>query len=158
MNKELYGREFLLPDNIIQHIKTAISTYGNIDGFNRANNLLNTGKVNYNQLKRILHDMKYMDKVNQQGTYNLYGGELLEKWGTALLYGERQQIKNRKQSYKRSEEISGIGARNNAYLKSHSRNDLTTAPNTDFLKTNSEKNSVSSLKLNEEINKIKRLM
>jgi len=158
MNKELYGREFLIPDNIKQYIQKSISLYGNIDGINRAKNLIATGKVNYNQLKRILHDMKYMDKVNQKGTYDLYGGELLEKWGTSLLYGQRQQIKNRKESYKRSEEISGIGARNNAYLKTHSKDNINSTPNTDFIKNNSDKNSVSSLKLNEDIKKMKRLM
>ena len=153
------GREFDIPDNIIQHLATKLSqNQSDSDGSMRTRNLLQTKKVNYNQLKRILHDMKYMDKTNESVKYELYGGELMEKWGNQILHSERGQIQNRKDSRQRADNIGGIdGMRKNSHLSSHTKKERSTTP-LNMMKSNSDKTSVSSLslsKLFEQLTKIK---
>lgn len=159
MNKELMGREFDIPENIIQHLATKLSqNSSDTDGSMRTRNLLQSKKVNYNQLKRILHDMKYMDKTNESVKYELYGGELMEKWGNQILHSERGQIENRKDSRQRADNIGGInGMRKNSHLSSHTKKESSTTP-LNMMKSNSDKTSVSSLslsKLFEQLTKIK---
>jgi len=161
MNKELMGREFNLPENIIQHLATKLSQYSSdTDGTMRTKNLLQTKKVNYNQLKRILHDMKYMDKTNESVKYELYGGELMEKWGSQILHLERGQISDRKDSRQQADNIGAInGMRKNSHLSTHKKKDSYKSP-INTMKSNSEKTSVSSLslsKLFEELTKSKKL-
>lgn len=162
MNSELMGKQYDLPENIIQHLQTKLSQCSNeTPGRDRATNLLQSKTVNYNQLKRILHDMKYIDRTNESVKYELYGGDLMEKWGTSVLNGDRTQIDNRKNSRKRADDISGInGMRKNSYLSSHSKKESDVSP-VNAIKSNSDKTSVSSLSVSglfEEINKIKKLM
>ncbi len=162
MNSELMGKEYNLPDHVIQHLQTKASQCSkDTPGLDRAVNLLQSRKVNYNQLKRILHDMKYIDKTNEAVKYDLYGGEVLEKWGTEVLGGDRGQIDSRKDSRKRADDIGGIsGMRKNSHLSSHSKKQKMTSP-VNTLKSNSDKTSVSSLSVKglfEEIDRIKNLM
>jgi hypothetical protein len=71
MNSELQGREYDLPLNLIQHLNVQLgASSDNTEGVNRAKNLIQSGKVNYGQLKRILHDLKSVDKVKDSKTYN----------------------------------------------------------------------------------------
>lgn len=148
MNKDLKDREFLLPDNIKLHLQQQLSNKGaDFEGIKRARNLLNDGKVNYGQLKRIVHDIKNIDKNKEFDKYNLYGGELMEKWGNTILDTERDFVKSRKESKKRSDVIGSItGERKNAFLSTHTKKQSMIPP-LNPIKSNSEKSSVSSLKL-----------
>lgn len=161
MNKELEGRTFDIPDNVKEHIKKFSGQGNSANGGSRAYNLLTTGKVTYGQLKRLLHDMKYMDKINNPLQYNLYGGDPMEKWGTTHLNGERQMIKDRKSSRKTADDIGAItGERSNAYLSSHTKKDNYVPPRNQ-MKSNSDKTAVSPIitgSIFEEINRIKQLM
>lgn len=159
MNSELQGREYELPENVIRHLNVQLSTSSNdTQGINRAKNLIQTGKVNYGQLKRILHDLKSVDKVNNPQTYNLYGGEPMETFGWSVLPQDRDQITNRKEGRKNADEMGGItGERKNSYLKKHSKKpDF--LPNLNMVKNNSLKPTISSFGLFEQIERIKKLM
>jgi hypothetical protein len=120
---------------------------GDIEGIKRARNLVNTGTVNYGQLKRIIHDLKSVNKNTDITKYNLYGGEVMERWGNSTLDGERDLIRGRKQSKKRSDNIGAItGERGNSFLSSHTKK-TSFLPPTNVMKSNSDVNSISSLKL-----------
>lgn len=163
MNKELKGRVFDIPQNILDKINHTI--YGlngkNVRGIQRAKKLLNDKKVKYGQLKRIVHDIQNMDKINDRVKYDLCGGDLMEKWSKQFLQGERDLISGRKDSKKRSNEMIGMnGERKNSHLKTHKKRFGFKVP-TNLIKSNSHKNTISpltSLKLFEEVDKIKRLM
>lgn len=148
MNKDIKDRVFLLPDDIKVHLRFQLSNNnGNSIGEQRARNLLNDGSVTYGQLKRIIHDLKTIDKNSNIDTYNLYGGELMERWGNSILNSERYLIKTRKSSKKRSDNISSItGERKNAFLTKHTKKQSFIPP-TNIMKSNSDNNSISSLKL-----------
>ncbi len=159
MNKELKGREYNLPPDIIKHLNSQlqISSTDTV-GINRAKELIQSGKVNYGQLKRILHDLKNVDKLSEPQRHNLYGGDLMEKWGWSVLGQDRDQITNRKEGRKKADEMGGIsGERKNSFLKKHSKKpDF--LPNLNFVKNNSFKSPITSLGLFEEIERIKNLM
>jgi hypothetical protein len=164
MNKELKYRVFDIPQDILNKINhTVVGLNGNnVHGVMRAKKLLNDKKVTYGQLKRIIHDIQGMDKVNERVRYDLAGGDLMDRWSKQHLQGERDLISNRKDSRKQADDISSMtGERKNSHLKKHTKKDNYSIP-TNLIKSNSHKNSISSIKLGslfeQEIEKIKKLI
>lgn len=163
MNKELKSRIFDIPQNILDKINhTVVGLNGeHVNGIQRAKKLLNDKKVKYGQLKRIIHDIQNMDKLNEKTKYELCGGDLMEKWAGQYLQGERDLIKDRKDSRRKTDDMIGMtGERKNSHLKSHKKRFSFKIP-TNLVKSNSHKTSVSpltSLKLFEEMDKIKKLI
>jgi hypothetical protein len=161
MNKDLVNREFFIPGDILIHIERSLSNnHDGIEGGNRATELIQNKKVTYGQLKRLLHDMKMMDKEKESIRYNLYGGEPMEKWGWMTLNGERGQLLNKKKATQTSHNITGKLGLKNPFNKTHKKKDTFNIP-LNPLKSNSDKTSVSKLitgSLFEEINRIKKLM
>jgi len=163
MNKELKGRVFDIPQDILDKINhTVVGLNGeNVRGIQRAKKLLIDKKVKYGQLKRIIHDIQNMDKMNEKVKYDLCGGDLMEKWAKQFLQGERDLISNRKDSKKRADDITSMtGERKNSHLKSHTKRFSFKVP-INLVKSNSHKTSISpltSMKLFEEIDKIKKLI
>jgi hypothetical protein len=163
MNKELKLSVFDIPQNILDKINhTVMSLNGeHFHGLNRAKKLLQDKKVKYGQLKRIIHDLQNIDKINDRTRFDLCGGELMEKWSEQHLKGERDMVSNKKDGRKQADDIGGItGERKNSHLKSHSKK-ASWLPPTNLIKSNSHKNSISSIKLTglfEEVERIKKLM
>jgi hypothetical protein len=163
MNKELKSRIFDVPQNILDKINhTIVSLNGeHARGIDRAKKILNDKKVKYGQLKSIIHDLKTIDKVKDKIKYELCGGELMEKWANQHLQGERDLVSNRKDGRKQADEISAMtGERKNSHLKKHTKK-ASWLPPTNLIKSNSHKNSISSIKLTglfEEVERIKKLM
>ena len=160
MNKDLKNRVFKIPQDILVKIKQTITWLNgeNIKGIQRAKKLLEDKTVKYNQLKRIIHDIQNIDKIKDKLKYDLCGGELMEKWALTFLNNERDLIKSNKKSKKKSDEVSGLtGQRKNGYLNSHTKRFSFKIP-LNLMKSNSNKTSVSSLKLFEELEKIKKLI
>ena len=163
MNKELKGRIFDIPQNILDKINhTVVGLNGqHVHGVIRAQKLLNDKKVKYGQLKRIIHDLQNMDKGTDLVKYNLAGGDLMLNWGKQFLQGERDIISNRKEGIKKADERTAMtGERKNSYLKKHSKKPDFLPP-INMIKSNSHKSSIQplkALKLTEEIEKIKKLI
>jgi hypothetical protein len=163
MNKDLKDKVFNVPQDILDKINHTISGLNgkNVRGIQRAKKLLNDKTVNYGQLKRIIHDIQNLDKTKERTKYDLYGGELMERWSQQFLKGERDLISNKKDSRKRADDISSMtGERKNSHLKKHTKRFSFKIP-TNLVKSNSHKTSISpitSLKLFEEIEKIKNLI
>jgi len=163
MNKELKSRIFDIPQNILDKINhTVVGLNGeHVNGIQRAKKLLTDKKVKYGQLKRIIHDLQNMDKINNKVKYDLAGGDLMEKWAKQFLQGERDLISNRKDGRKQADEISGLtGERKNSHLKKHTKRFGFKIP-ANLVKSNSDLNSISSIKLTglfEQVERIKKLM
>lgn len=163
MNKELKSRIFDIPQNILDKINhTVVGLNGeHVNGIQRAKKLLTDKKVKYGQLKRIIHDLQNMDKINEKTKYDLAGGDLMEKWAKQFLQGERDLISNRKDGRKQADEIGGLtGERKNSHLKKHTKRFGFKIP-TNLVKSNSDLNSISSIKLTglfEQVERIKKLM
>jgi hypothetical protein len=163
MNKELKSRIFDVPQNILDKINhTIVSLNGeHARGIDRAKKILNDKKVKYGQLKSIIHDLKTIDKSKDKLKYDLCGGELMEKWANQYLQGERDLVSNIKDGRKQADDISSMtGERRNSHLKKHTKKTSLLSP-VNLIKSNSHKNSISSIKLTslfEEVERIKKLM
>jgi len=139
--------------DVIQKINHTLTSLGdkNVHGIKRAKNILNSKKVTYGQLKKIIHELGKIDKVNDKLRYDLYGGELMEKWASPFLNGERSLVRNKQTASKNINNNTGLdGLRKNAFLSKHSKASI------NLLKSNSEETSVSGLF--EEINRIKKII
>jgi hypothetical protein len=163
MNKDLKGRIFNVPQDILDKINhTIVGLNGqNARGIQRAKKILLDKSVKYGQLKRIIHDIQNIDKIKDRLKYDLCGGDLMEKWANQYLQGERDLVSNRKDSKMRADDISSMtGERKNSHLKKHTKNFNFRIP-TNLIKSNSDKSSISSISslgLFEEVNKIKKLI
>ena len=163
MNSDLKDRVYDIPEEVIQKInQTLASAAGNdAHGVKRAKTLCSEKKVTYGQLKRIIHDIKNLDKNTEQARYNLYGGELMEKWANTFLDGERQLVRSKKLASHNINNNTGMnGLRKNPFRKEGERKD-SNKTYVNLLKSNSEENSVSSIKqtgLFEQVERIKKLM
>ena len=158
MNKELEGKIFQIPPQVLAFLKQQ----PDVSSVDRNKTLIANGMVTYGQLKRILHDMKYLDKKAEPTKYNLYGGQPLEDWGKSILTQYRDTIKNTKQSKKIADDMTGD--RKNAFNKTHTNtfsakigvNDVSGSPSEKW--TGQSEFSADSMKLTESINRIKKLM
>jgi hypothetical protein len=163
VNSDLKDRVYDIPEEVIQKInQTLASAPGNdVHGIKRAKTLCSERKVTYGQLKRIIHDIKTLDKNAEQARYNLYGGELMEKWANTFLDGERQLVRSKKLASHNINNNTGMnGLRKNPFRKEGERKD-SNKTYVNLLKSNSEENSVSSIKqtgLFEQVERIKKLM
>lgn len=150
--------KFLIPDEVKRHIQQYLQQGANDESVARAQYLSNAKEISYYELKRILHDMKYLDRKTQLLKYNLWGGEPMERWGWKQLNQERLRVDRRKQEQSAANKSGAIG-RKNPYNKEHTRADDKTSDGEtlNFVK-NSPVKSIMPAKLFEEINKMKKLM
>jgi len=146
MNKDLKGDLYKIEPLILSTIKNALMLYPHSDGTERARELLQ-GTVNYNQLKKILHDMKSFKNNNETEKYQLCGGSSFESWGTTVLNNRRKNVKDNKKSSKNADSIGGTQGRSNPFLKKHTKNKKPMAPPKTNMTPNSKSNFASTLKL-----------
>lgn len=87
MNNQLKDNVYDIPNDVLEKINSVLSsvTDDTTHGIQRAKKLCSEKKVTYGQLKRIIHDIKTIDKENDKLRYELYGGELMEKWAKTFL-------------------------------------------------------------------------
>jgi len=158
MNSQLDGKVFPIPANVLNFLKQQPE----VSSIDRNKHLLDNGMVTYGQLKRMLHDMKYLDKKTEMVRYNQYGGKPMEDWGKSILKQYRDTIRNTKQSKKIADDMTGD--RKNAFNKTHTKSMSPKINVNDIIKPNSEsfsgasQFSAKSMKLTETINRIKKLM
>jgi len=95
MNSELYGKEYIIPENILSNINKALIQFPNDNGIKRAKYLLNNKKISYSNLKRIKNFFDYNTEKTSQ--YLLYGGDEMKSWVEKLLNSERQSADNTKE-------------------------------------------------------------
>ena len=163
MNKDLQHNVYDVPNDIIEKISSVLSSVNDhsAHGVQRAKKLCSEKKVTYGQLKRIIHDIKTIDRENDKLRYELYGGELMEKWAKSFLDGQRMSLKNRKMGSHKINNNTGMnGLRKNAFIQSHEKKSTTKVP-VNILKSNSDETSVSpitSLGIFEEIKRIKNII
>jgi hypothetical protein len=149
MNSHLVNNVYDIPKEILEYISTAFTNLnGNyVDGCVRAETLLNDKKVTYGQLKKIIHEMKHQIKYDST-QYHLCGGDLMMEWSTNFLNGERNLVKNKKDSKVRADQI-GSNIRNVKDLNVDTKKNTYVSPI--LIKSD-------SLSLSEQINKIKKII
>lgn len=155
MNQKLNGKIYKIPQNILDFINLIYNNLSdkNVAGVERAKTLLAKKTVTYGQLKRILHDIKTLDKNTELTKYNLYGGNLMEKWGRLFLDGQRKTVKN----IAGSDTADQLSLNKNSHITTHEKKPSFII-STDELNTSSNDTPISSLGLFEEIERIKKII
>ena len=103
MNKDLYGKEYEIPSDILRNLN-------NFKGEKTIANLINDKKISYSLLKRIKNRM-------ENGEVENLGGQDFKNWIEQKLGEDRRSIHKSKDVKRKS----GVA---NAFLKPHSKEDL----------------------------------
>lgn len=102
MNKELYNNVYKLPKEVLKSLKIALYKYPNEKGLKRAKNLVNSGNITYQNLKRL----KNFFKDSSSGAeFELAGGLSMKKYIDNILNNERDRV-NKHQSTMRDVKIN----------------------------------------------------
>jgi hypothetical protein len=103
VNKDLYGKEYEVPSDILENLN-------DFKDEKTIANIINNKKISYSLLKRIKNRM-------ENGEMDNLGGENFKNWVEQKLGEDRRGIKHSKDVKRRS----GVA---NAFIKPHSKDDL----------------------------------
>ena len=103
MNKDLYGKEYEIPSDILKNLNK-------FKDEKTISNIINKKKISYSLLKRIKNRM-------ENGEIENLGGENFRNWVEQKLGEDRRAIKTSKKVKRKS----GVA---NAFIKPHSKDDL----------------------------------
>lgn len=136
MNKDLYGKNIILPEKIINHLDKSFSnakgSSESNEGYKRNKELRNKGKITYQGLKRIKNWFDNFNGNPNDLSYILNGGDYMKSWVNHQLESMRNNVymtkKNKSDSGMENQFISQHNKDNinnlNRPSKSHSKNDL----------------------------------
>ena len=118
-NQELQGNYYNLPKTVLDELKKKFASYESnngdksLEGYTRLKNLVETGRLTYENLKNIKHILE----TNRENTvlYELNGGNVLETWINETL----KVARNASEMKKDLKDSAGI---ENAYKKTHFKN------------------------------------
>jgi hypothetical protein len=118
-NQELQGNYYNLPKTVLDELKKKFASYESnngdksLEGYTRLKNLVETGRLTYENLKNIKHILE----TNRENTvlYELNGGNVLETWINETLKVARTTSELKKDL----KDSAGI---ENAYKKTHFKN------------------------------------
>lgn len=146
MNSNLYNNIAIIPDTLIKHLGDSFSSVNgnsNTEGYNRNQELRKSKKVTYQQIKRIKN---WFDKYNgnkEDAPFILNGGDRMKNWCDHVLKSWRDEV----EGGKKTKSDAGM---QNQYLKPHQKNS--------FNLNDKHKSTADELSVNEEINRINKLI
>jgi len=97
MNSQLYGKTYEIPEHLMKLINSKLMSAPNNKGIRRAKNLIKTGALSYQQMKRIKNFYDHMDGENDKNQFDLMGGEHMKKFIEKTLQSERTRTSNSKE-------------------------------------------------------------
>jgi hypothetical protein len=101
VNKELYGNTYDIPENILNHLQK-------YSGEKTISNLIDSKKISYSNMKKIIHDM-------DKGELNELGGDVFKNWISRNLESNREGLKTSKNAKRK-------GGVENAFISPHEKN------------------------------------
>ena len=117
MNKELYNRKVKLPDTLKDHLEKSFNSVegnANTEGYNRNQEIRNSGILSYQQLKRIKNWFDTHEADDKNPSYILNGGQRMSNWVTHVLNHWRSASKQSKQ-------IRADSGMQNQFIKPHTK-------------------------------------
>ena len=96
MNKQLYGKNYQLPDKLIKYLNQCFNHVKNKDenteGFRRNRDLVSKKQVSYSVLKRIKNWFDNFKGQKNDPSYILNGGDYMRNWINNSLEMDRKGI------------------------------------------------------------------
>ncbi len=121
MNKDLYGKSFAIPQDVIEYLHQCNQAVGEVDetteGFKRNKDLRDNKEITYQQLKRMKNWFDNFDGHENDTTHILNGGHYVKNWVNDTLNSMRDNVENTKQN--KSEVLP------NQFIQPHEKNDMT---------------------------------
>lgn len=133
MNKDLYGKQYKIPDNVLSHLK-------NYSGNETVDNLLSSGNISYSQMKKIKHRI-------ENGEKNELGEDVFHNWVNQSLNSDRSSL----ETSKNTKSNTGMS---NAHNRSHERTSLTNMNRP----SKSHHSHNSDIKITEALKRINQIM
>jgi hypothetical protein len=151
MNKDLYGKEYELPEDIVKYLEQcndAVPNGNDIEGYKRNQELRDSGSVTYQQLKRMKNFFDNFNGSDNDKSFILNGGYYVKNWVNQKLKSERDNIELGK-------EIKST-VLPNQYIQTHEKGDVRNInrPSKEH-KSNLDK---YGLKVTESLNRINELI
>jgi hypothetical protein len=120
MNSDLYGKTFVLPDEVLNYLQqcfdAAKGASQSNQGYRRNIELRNSKEVTYQQLKRMKNWFDGFDGDRDDLEYILNGGDYVKNWVNNTLESKRNDVDLGK-------EIKSV-VLPNQYIDTHEKNDL----------------------------------
>jgi hypothetical protein len=122
VNKDLYGKKFELPEEVVVYLKqcndAAVGSDDKTEGYRRNKELRDSGHVTYQQLKRMKNFFDNFNGENNDLPFILNGGHYVKNW-------VNQKLKSLRDDIELGKEIKSI-ALPNQYIQSHEKGDVRT--------------------------------
>ena len=103
-NSELYNKTFKVPSDVLNHIQSVLVSNPSGEGVKRAKNILKSGEITYQGMKRLKNFFDYYKPNTHDKTqYELSGGDLMKNFIYSKLNSERDAVRRGdkiKKSYK----------------------------------------------------------
>ena len=96
MNSQLYGNTYEIPEYLLKIIKAKIMTTSNNNGIRRAKNIINSGSLTYQQMKRIKNFYDNISSKDEMIQFDVIGGNVMKKFIEKTLNSERTRTANSK--------------------------------------------------------------
>lgn len=133
MNKDLYGKSYQIPENILTHLQK----YSNNETIK---NLLSSGQISYSLIKKCIHRMENNEK-------DLLGGDIFYNWLKQTLGSDRNSISL-------SKDIKAEAGMENTHISPHSKGNV----NNLNRQTKAHSRVSDELKINESLKRINELI
>lgn len=158
MNKDLYGKNVIIPDAIKKHLKDSLNNIKGLDqtseGYRRNIQLQNAQTIGYPQLKRIKNFFDTFQGDTKDADFLLNGGMEMKSWVDTTLQSMRSGV----ETTKRNKKQSGMS---NQYIRPHEKNNNVLRPSKKHLKVSQRHaTSIGNLPspVMEQIDRIKELI
>ena len=120
MNKDLYGKKFELPEDVVVYLQqcndAAVGSDDKTEGYRRNKELRDSKHVTYQQLKRMKNFFDNFKGDDNDLTFILNGGHYVKNWVD-------QKLKSLRNDIELGKEIKSI-ALPNQYIQPHQKNDI----------------------------------
>jgi 8-oxo-dGTP pyrophosphatase MutT (NUDIX family) len=94
MNQYLKDKQYKVPDNILKRIRTTLISNPTGEGIKRAKNILNSGYLTYQSMKRLKNFFDYFNpQTGDKIQYMLAGGEHMKAFIEQTLNADRNAVK-----------------------------------------------------------------
>lgn len=99
MNKNLYDKQYKIPSNVLNYIRSVLVSNPNGEGVKRAKHILNNGMITYQAMKRLKNFFDYFNPQTDDKTqYALAGGDLMKQFIETSLAQDRAGVQRSKQA------------------------------------------------------------
>ena len=120
MNSDLYGKTFILPEEVVNYLQQCFDSANGAsqsnEGYRRNIELRRTKEVTYQQLKRMKNWFDNFNGDRNDLEYILNGGDYVKNWVSNTLQSKRNDVDLGK-------EIKSV-VLPNQYIDNHEKNDL----------------------------------